>query len=261
MIDSADRRRVVVPLRPRPRPSRPPLSPADEAAVYAFTGAEAPAVPVPAPSEPARWEDRAADAIGFIRKRLTGTYEVDEYGFDPELTEAVALPALQVLYRKWFRVEVNGVSHVPSAGGALLVANHSGGLAPWDLAMTAVAVRTEHPAQRYLRLLGAELAFRAPGIGTVARRTGATLACAADAERLLRTGELVGTWPEGRNDFIEQNRLMHTSSDSEFGQDLGVVVGERIALELVEEAVVVPYLEKFHLPEHVHLARHAGRLP
>ena len=31
----------------------------------------------------------------------------------------------------------------------------------------------------------------------LARRTGATLACAADAERLLRAGELVGTWPEG----------------------------------------------------------------
>jgi 1-acyl-sn-glycerol-3-phosphate acyltransferase len=31
----------------------------------------------------------------------------------------------------------------------------------------------------------------------VARRTGTTLACNADAERLLAAGELVGVWPEG----------------------------------------------------------------
>jgi 1-acyl-sn-glycerol-3-phosphate acyltransferase len=197
MADPADRAGVVVPLHSRPRPSRAPLSPEDEAAVYAFTGAEPAQVTERDPGEPARWEQRAADVLGFVRKRLTGAYEIDEYGFDPDLTEALALPALQVLYEKWFRVELNGLGSIPSTGGALLVANHSGGLAPWDLAMTAVAVRTEHPSQRYLRLLAAEFAFRAPGFGTAARRIGATLACPADAERLLRAGELVGTWPEG----------------------------------------------------------------
>ncbi len=63
--------------------------------------------------------------------------------------------------------------------------------------MTALAVHTEHPAGRHLRMLGAQLLFDTPGLGTVARRTGSTLACAADADRLLRAGELVGVWPEG----------------------------------------------------------------
>jgi 1-acyl-sn-glycerol-3-phosphate acyltransferase len=63
--------------------------------------------------------------------------------------------------------------------------------------MTAVAVHVEHPAGRFLRPLGADLLFGTPGLGTLARRGGATLACHDDAERLLRAGELVGVWPEG----------------------------------------------------------------
>jgi 1-acyl-sn-glycerol-3-phosphate acyltransferase len=39
--------------------------------------------------------------------------------------------------------------------------------------------------------------FRTPVLGSLARKTGQTLACTADAERLLSAGELVGVWPEG----------------------------------------------------------------
>jgi 1-acyl-sn-glycerol-3-phosphate acyltransferase len=77
----------------------------------------------------------------------------------------------------------------------LLVANHAGGLWPIDSAMAAVAVHTE--SGRFLRPLAADLMFGLPVAGTLARRGGATLATSADAERLLRAGELVGVWPEG----------------------------------------------------------------
>jgi 1-acyl-sn-glycerol-3-phosphate acyltransferase len=46
-------------------------------------------------------------------------------------------------------------------------------------------------------MLGADLLFRMPGLGAAARKTGTTLACQPDAERLLAAGELVGVWPEG----------------------------------------------------------------
>src|SRR5207244_8982623 len=91
--------------------------------------------------------------------------------------------------------------NIPTDGGALLVANHAGGLWPLDAAMTAVAVHEhtarEQPTARHLRMLGADLLFSTPGIGALARKTGATLACSPDAERLLCAGELVGVWPEG----------------------------------------------------------------
>ena len=135
-------------------------------------------------------------ALAFLKRRLTGDYEIDDYGFDPELTDAILLALLRPLYRKWFRVEVRGIENVPSAGGALVVANHSGTIA-LDALMTQVALRDEHPAHRQLRLLGADLVFRTPVVGELARKSGSTLASNADAEALLRDGHVVGVFPEG----------------------------------------------------------------
>ena len=66
-----------------------------------------------------------------------------------------------------------------------------------DALMLALAVHDEHPDRRHLRLLGADFVFRMPGLSELARKSGATLACNPDAERLLRAGQLVGVFPEG----------------------------------------------------------------
>lgn len=147
-------------------------------------------------ASPSDLERKVAEALAFLRRRLTGDYEVDEFGFDPELTDTVLLAVLRPLYRHWFRVQVRGIEHVPSEGGALVVANHSGTVA-LDALMTQVAVRDEHPARRHLRMLGADLVFATPVVGDIARKSGSTLAANADAERLLAGGHLVGVWPEG----------------------------------------------------------------
>ena len=141
-------------------------------------------------------EERVAHILAYLRRRLTGDYTVDEFGFDEDFTESFYLPLLRPLYRSWFRVEVRGLENVPEAGAALIVANHSGTIA-FDSLMTQLAIHDEHPAHRHLRMLGADLVFKTPFVGTVARRTGSTLAANTDAERLLRAGELVGVWPEG----------------------------------------------------------------
>jgi 1-acyl-sn-glycerol-3-phosphate acyltransferase len=141
-------------------------------------------------------ERRVAETLSFLRRRLTGGYEVDEFGFDEDFTEHAYLPLLRPLYKKWFRVEVRGIENIPSEGGALVVANHSGTVA-MDSLMTQVAVHDEHPAHRHLRMLGADLVFQTPVVGQMARRSGSTLAANPDAERLLSQGELAGVWPEG----------------------------------------------------------------
>ncbi|MEJ7770333.1 MAG: lysophospholipid acyltransferase family protein [Geodermatophilaceae bacterium] len=137
-----------------------------------------------------------AEGLAFLRRRLTGDYEVDEFGFDKDFTDHLYLPALRPLYRSWFRTETFGMNNIPDTGGALIVANHSGTL-PMDGLMTALAVHDDHPARRRLRLLGADLVFQLPLVGAIARKTGNTLACTPDAERLLTSGELVGVYPEG----------------------------------------------------------------
>ncbi|MDQ1603114.1 MAG: hypothetical protein QOE01_959 [Actinomycetota bacterium] len=142
------------------------------------------------------WERKAAAVLAFVRRRLTGDYEVDEFGFDPELTDSVLLAAMRPLYRSYFRVETRGLENVPAEGGALIVGNHSGTV-PVDSIMTQLALLDDHPAHRHLRMLGADLVFKTPVVSELARRTGTTLACNEDAERLLRKGALVGVWPEG----------------------------------------------------------------
>ena len=142
------------------------------------------------------WDRRIAGGLAFLRRRLTGDYPVDDFGFDADLTEHVLLPPLRPLYDTWFRVETRGLDNVPDTGAALVVANHSGTV-PLDALMTAIALLDHHPAHRHLRMLAADLVFSLPVVAPLARKGGNTLACNADAERLLTSGELVGVWPEG----------------------------------------------------------------
>ena len=132
----------------------------------------------------------------FISRRLSGDYPIDDFGYDPELAREVLLPLAKPLYERYFRVKTLGIDRIPEQGAALLVANHSGTI-PLDAVMLQYAVATEHPQKRTIRNVAANLAFRTPFIGPLARKTGNAVACDEDALELLRRGELVGVFPEG----------------------------------------------------------------
>jgi 1-acyl-sn-glycerol-3-phosphate acyltransferase len=180
-------------------------------------------------------ERQVAETLAYVRRRLTGDYTVDEFGFDEDYTVHVHLPLLRPFYRSWFRVEVRGIENIPSVGGALVVGNHSGTVA-MDSLMTQVAVYDEHPRHRHLRMLGADLVFQMPFVGTMARRSGSTLAANTDAERLLRGGELVGVWPEGfkgvGKPFTERYKLQR------FGRGGFVSAALRAGVPIVPVSIV-----------------------
>jgi 1-acyl-sn-glycerol-3-phosphate acyltransferase len=179
--------------------------------------------------------DWAEDALDFLRRRLTGDYHVDEFGHDPDLVEHVLAPLIRPLYRRWWRIEARGLEHLPEKGGALVVANHAGTL-PFDAMMVGLAILDEHPAHRTLRMLAADLAFTLPVVAPLARKSGNTLACQEDAERLLRAGELVGVWPEGYKGlgkpFSERYKLQR------FGRGGFVEVALRTGSPIIPVAVV-----------------------
>ncbi len=162
------------------------------------------------PPIPEEWIRRLNDVADFVRRRLAGAYEVDPAGYDPEFNHAVLMPAARALYRGWFRVRMRGMEHVPSAGAALVVANHSG-VIPIDALMLQVGVLDEHPAHRRLRLLGANLVYAIPVLRDLARKSGHVPASPAEAATLLAAGELVGAFPEGfkgtGKPFSERYRL------------------------------------------------------
>jgi 1-acyl-sn-glycerol-3-phosphate acyltransferase len=142
------------------------------------------------------WRQRVAAVADFVRRRAAGDYEVDESGFDPDFYASVLMPVSRAVYRDWFRVRMHGLEHVPAEGPALVVANHSGVL-PLDAIMLQSGLYDEHPAHRNLRLLGADLVYAIPGLAGLARKSGHTRACPAEAARLLAASELVGVFPEG----------------------------------------------------------------
>ena len=154
--------------------------------------------PAAAPDVPERIGPFEAEVVeewlAFVRRRLTGDYEVDEFGFDPELTEKVLAPLVRLFHERWFRVNWEGLDNIPADGAALLVANHAGTV-PMDAVIMKAGVLDR--IGRHVRLLAADLAFRMPFIGELARKSGNTLACDEDAERLLSKGQLLGVFPEG----------------------------------------------------------------
>jgi len=123
--------------------------------------------------------------------------EVDDWGRSERVFDLVE-PLLNFYYRYWFRVEQEGVEHVPSEGGALLVGNHSGALPP-DAPMVMQAVRNEHPLPRPVYMLGEHWFKGYPGVGMLANKVGLVPAHPANAQRLLHDeGRLALVFPEGQ---------------------------------------------------------------
>ena len=134
--------------------------------------------------------------LSFLERRMRGDYPIDDFGYDEELAKEVLLKLVRPLYENYFRARTIGIDRIPAEGPALLVGNHSGAIA-LDAVMMQVAVASKHPQARPVRNVGADLVFRLPFVGHLARKTGTVLACDEDTIELIRRGELVGVFPEG----------------------------------------------------------------
>lgn len=171
--------------------------------------------------------------LSFVSRRMVGDYDIDEFGFDPELTEKVLAPIARVFHEKWWRVDWKGLEHVPASGSALLVSNHAGTV-PWDAVVMKFGVLDR--TGRHVRLLAADLAFRMPFISSLARKSGNTLACDEDALRLLENDQLLGVFPEGYKGvgkrFQDRYRLQR------FGRGGFIEIALRAQVPIIPVAVV-----------------------
>jgi len=192
---------------------------------------------VPAPGEEESIGERSLveKVRDFMGKRLSGNYPIDDFGYDEQLAREFLLPLLRPLYEKYFRVQTLGLNRVPSEGAALLVANHSGAI-PIDAVMVQYAIATEHPAQRVVRNIGADLVWAAPFISHLARKTGSAVACDEDALALLERDQLVAVFPEGYKGtgkgWSERYRMQR------FGRGGFIEVALRARVPIVPVAIV-----------------------
>lgn len=178
-------------------------------------------VPVPAlPDEPEPLDD----------PRLS---DVDEWGRS-EAMRARARALFQPIYEHWFRAEWEGLEHLPTEGGALLVANHAAAI-PSDASVIMHGIETE--MERPVYGLADELFKKMPVVGTLWSRVGGVVAHPDNAYRLLREQrQLVLVFPEGSKGpakrFDERYRLRR------FGRGGFVQIAMRAGVPVIPVAVV-----------------------
>lgn len=204
---------------------------------------------------PARpWEDVDWPALyAEVRRRLStlGMVErsgkVDEFGMD-EIVLGRARPLFELLFERYWRVDVSGLEDVPDPGPSLLVANRSG-LLPYDGLMLAHAL--ERDGHQRPRFLVADWLVTLPFMQPFLARLGGVRACRENADRLLRSGRTVIAFPEGMKGAAKVFRERYQLKRFGRGGVVRVALENRVPLVPVgivgaEEAH--PILFKWHTP-------------
>ncbi|BBY14902.1 hypothetical protein MLIT_04940 [Mycolicibacterium litorale] len=118
--------------------------------------------------------------------------------WDPEFTAAIA-KTVGAAIRRYFRSDVRGLEAIPPAGGALVVANHSGGMLTPDVLIFAPAFYQRFGYDRPVYTL-AHYGVFVPPLGSLLRRAGVIEASRENAGKALRSGAVVLVFPGGDYD-------------------------------------------------------------
>jgi 1-acyl-sn-glycerol-3-phosphate acyltransferase len=122
-------------------------------------------------------------------------FGVDPFGIDKdELTRSVS--AFAWIYRFYFKVDVYGLENVPSRGRAVLIGNHSGGVAI-DAMMVMGSMLLDASPPRLPHGMIDKFIHEFPGASQFMARTGQFTGNPDQAKRLLRAERLLLVFPEG----------------------------------------------------------------
>jgi len=171
----------------------------------------------------------------LMRHVTLATYDIDPIGLDPVVHE-MAWHLVNGLYFDYFRVEVEGIEHVPEEGAAMLVANHGGAALPYDGAMLSLAVLNEMERPRRLRITGTEIFNMLPWLSHIYRKVGAAYAARDDATQLLERGALLGVFPEGERGFMKP--VWQAYQVQRFGRGGFVELAEQTGTPVIPVAIV-----------------------
>jgi 1-acyl-sn-glycerol-3-phosphate acyltransferase len=140
----------------------------------------------------------AGDDIAARVQRLELPFDargVDNYGIS-QWHLNLAFRALEFLYRSYFGVRCNGLGNIPQRGRAMLVGNHSGGVA-LDAAMVIASCFLELEPPRLAQGMAEKFINRLPIASVWASRTGQFTGLPEHAQRLLEDDRLLLVFPEG----------------------------------------------------------------
>ena len=128
--------------------------------------------------------------------------------WDPNLTRQIT-SWVGPLIKRYFRAEVRGIDSLPTAGGALVESNHSGGMLTPDVLIFAPQFYAQFGFDRPLYTLGHQAIFVGP-IGDLLRRAGVIEANRENAGRALRDGAVVLVFRGGDYDSYRPTMTANT---------------------------------------------------
>lgn len=138
--------------------------------------------------------------------------------WDPDFTRQITT-WVGPLIKRYFRAEVRDVGAMPTAGGALVVSNHSGGMLTPDVLVFAPQFYGHFGFDRPLYTLAHYGVFLGP-MGDWLRRAGVIEASRDNAAKALRSGAVVLVFPGGDYDSY---RPTLTANVVDFGGRKGYV--------------------------------------
>ncbi len=125
----------------------------------------------------------------------------DSFGLHPEFIRLGAGLSWWI-YARYFRVISKGSEHIPTNGGAILAANHSGNL-PFDGMMLWHDVLFNTRPSRVVRGIADHFVPALPFIGTMFARAGMVGGSRGNVRALLESGELLMIFPEGTPGIVK----------------------------------------------------------
>ncbi len=171
----------------------------------------------------------------MLRHLWMASYETDPIGLDPVVAE-MTWHLVNFLYFDYFRVEVEGIEHLPMDGPAILAANHGGAALPYDGLMLTAAVANESPIPRRLRVTATELFNIIPFLAPWFRKAGGLYASREDVLHALGAGSLVGVFPEGEKGFMKP--VWDAYEVQRFGRGGFISIAEQAGAPVVPVAIV-----------------------
>jgi 1-acyl-sn-glycerol-3-phosphate acyltransferase len=122
-------------------------------------------------------------------------YGIDPYGISKD-DLVWFFEAAGFLYRSYFRVRTTGIEHVPERGRAMLVGNHSGGVA-LDALMVVASLFLEKEPPRLAQGMAERFLSKMPFAAPLLSRLGHLTGLPEHGARLLQDERLLLVFPEG----------------------------------------------------------------
>ena len=124
-----------------------------------------------------------------------GSFGFDAWGYNEDSFK-LGLALFKPLYDHYFRVQVQGLEHIPKQGRVLIIPNHSGQL-PMDGILIGIATATNPDGPRAARAMIERFFPTVPWLGNLMNSWGGVIGDPINCSKMLESDEAIIVFPEG----------------------------------------------------------------